>query len=152
VEAIIRDTTDHHQKKHLPMLRDETTSPLFREKWNPCVQSMGKGRRKSSVGLMCILEFLKITGLFWSLHNIVAVQEEKRRGAGRNYLMTNGKNTKVFSLCTLLLLNVHPIITKCTFILTKKDCNILLHSITSSPMSPLPSLHLRCPLHLFPLH
>lgn len=47
---IIRDTIEHHKKKHLLVLRQ-----LFREKWNPC----DKGRRMSSVSLMCILGFFK---------------------------------------------------------------------------------------------
>jgi len=42
-----------------------------REMESMCAVYMDKGRRKSSMGLIYILKFLKKIGLFLSLHNIV---------------------------------------------------------------------------------
>jgi len=56
---IIRDNIDHHQNKHLHVLRDGAAPTLFRDKWNSCVQFVGKERRSSSV-VLCA---------FWDLKN-----------------------------------------------------------------------------------
>jgi len=44
--------------------------------------------KKKKIPLKCILGFLKNNRIVWSLHNIMKMQEEKCRGAGRNGLLS----------------------------------------------------------------